>query len=266
MSDPTQGGNSMSLDEAGVATETQNQPDLSQVKLDGDNVPEHLRGKTAADVLAQLTSMGEALKLSEQARKQAETNAQLALQARAPEPPPVEEPQELTEEALKELYDNDPLKAIALMNDQAIRRAEKNLSARLDPLFSGTAAQVEAAARSKYQDEFALFGDQITQMASQIPNAKAVLGNPAAWDDLVSLVRGRPGNLERLIEKKTAGAATQQRQTAQQQQVETMGFSDNGGTRPRSGSGMTSLDSIQAEIADKLGMSHADYIKWSKVG
>ena len=151
------------------------------------------------------------------------------------------------------------------MNDQAIRRETRNLESRLKPLFNGTAVSVEQQARAKYADEFAMFGDQISQMASQIPNSQAVLSNPAAWDDLISLVRGRPGNIERIIERKTATVTDTARRQAQESQADVVGFS---GTESRArpvARSVAQLDPIQREIADKMNMTPEDYIKWSVI-
>lgn len=257
------GAASMNLDSEPEVVKTP--PRLDEIVLQGDAVPEAIRGKTAAEAVAMVNALSESLKLSERARQQAELTAATALKTQpivsAPEP----EPPEMSEEDLAQLHAEQPLVAIRVMNEQAIRKAEKNLEARLKPLFSGTASSIEQNARSKYPDEFKLFGDQITQMAQQIPNSQAVLSNPAAWDDLISLVRGRPGNIERLIEAKTAPNVEAIRRQAQETQVDSVGFS---GTEPRSRAiprNEAQLDAIQREIADKMGMSPADYIKWSQV-
>ncbi len=266
MSDPMGGSvpTSVTMDEIEQLQQDQPEADLSKVTLVGDDVPEDLRGKSVKDALARLGGLSEALKVSEQARKQAETNAQLALSGRQ-DPPKSEEPpapKELTEDELRELYEENPLQAISVMQDQAIRRAERNLESRLGPMMTGTAAQVENAVRAKYADEFELFGDQITSLAASVPNGKAVLSNPAAWDDLIALVRGRPGNIEKLITKKTSGRTVDQ---ARQEQIGATGFTGSGGQRGTTREVGGQLDPIQKEIAEKLDMSEADYIKWSKV-
>lgn len=266
MSDPTQGGNgsSMSIEELEVLERQPQNTDLSKIQLDGESVPEGLRGKSVNDVISRMNSMEEALRLSEQARKQAETNAQLALSRGGEPQKPAEEEtaQELSEEQIKELYEEDPIKAIQVINDQALRRAEKNLEIRLAPMMRGTSAQVEQAVRSKYADEFELFGDQITQLAGTVPNKEAVLSNPAAWDDLIALVRGRQGNMEKLIARKSGGHTPTQ---AREMQTQTMGFTGTGGPRQSASPSNGQLDPIQKEIAEKMNMSEAEYIKWMRV-
>jgi hypothetical protein len=241
-------------------------PKLADMKMEGDDVPENLRGKSATDVLLHVKALGEALKISEHARTQAEMTAQTALRTAQPVAAPVVEgPKELTDEELTEIHSADPLKAIRIMNEQAIRRAETNLEARLSPLFQGTSRSVEDQARAKYPDEFVLFGDQISQLVGALPNAKSVMSNPQAWDDLVSLVRGRSGNIEKLIEKRTQSVVTQQRETAQAQQVETMGFTEAAGRRSAIPQTVAQLDPVMREIAEKLDMTPEEYVKWAKV-
>jgi len=241
-------------------------PKLADVKFDGEEVPEEYRGKTAAELMTQAKALAESLKLSENARKQAEMNANLAIQRpqQALPEPPKEEP-ELTDEQLNEIHQTDPLKAIRLMNAQAIRVAEKNLEARLGPMFQGTTAAVESAARQKYATEFELFGDQITKIASELPNGRAVLSNPAAWDDLVAIVKGRSGNWERFVEREIEKRAGNGLKNAQDRAREAVPTSLAPATRAPVVGSAPQLDALQLEIAEKLGMTPADYVKWSKV-
>lgn len=264
MSDPV-GAVSMTLEDEPRVDTTPAPAKLEEVILQGDSVPEMLRGKSAAEAVAMMKGMSEALKLSEQARQQAELTAATALKTQPAPVAPEPEPQEMSDQELAELHAENPLAAIRVMNDQAIRRAERNLESRLKPLFNGSAVSAEQQARAKYADEFALFGDQITQMATQIPNSQVVLTNPAAWDDLISLVRGRSGNIERLIEKRTATNVEATRRQAQETQIDTVGFS---GTEPRArptARTVAQLDPIQREIAEKMGLTPDEYVKWSQV-
>lgn len=263
MSDPT-GPVSMTLDdieaqEAAQAEAAKNAqaPDLTAIKLEGDNIPAELRGKSISEVVQQYGSLATALRISESART--------ATPAAPPAAPVVEEPKDLTMEELTALHAEDPLRAMQVMQEQADRRAQKNLETRLAPIAAASAANVEAAARVKYADEFTLFGDQISQLAAQIPNAKQVLSNPAAWDDLISLIRGRAGNFEKIVEHRASGRPTITREQAQQQQQESVGFSDPGSGRGRPALSVANLDPIQKEIAAKMNMTEAEYVQWSRV-
>lgn len=263
---PSVGASSVTLDE--LEQTPPESPKLDDVKLDGDNVPEEFRGKSVADMLKAVKGLGDSLKLSEEARQRAETLAKLASErpAAAPIPaqPPVEEPKELSDEELNELYANEPLKAIRAMQDSMIRRVERNLNARIGSLTTGSASAVEQAARQKYPDEFKIFEQDIKDMVAVLPD-KSVLANPQAWDDLVSFIRGKPGNWERFMAAKAAPSKAEAAANARQDQADTVGFS---GTEARMRSipgSVDQLDAIQKEIAANLDMTEAEYIKWSKV-
>lgn len=267
MSDPTEGPTSVTLDEVEqMGIETQ-KPDLTKVTIEGDEVPEIFRGKSVAEAIKLASSFAESLKISEQARLQAEASTRSLMQSQpqSQAPPISEEPKELTQTELQELYDTNPLAAIETMQQQAIHRAERNLEQRLGPMISGNAATVESNARMKYVDEFELFGEEITRIASGIPNGRSVLANPAAWDDIISLVRGRPTNFERLMERKVAKQQPNPRVQAQREQQETVGFTEAVPTRRPIPKSVAQLDATQREIAQNLNMSEADYVKWSQI-
>jgi len=268
MSDPTQAGaSSITLEDI---ESSQNEPkpvDLT-TKLDGDEVPEELRGKTMAEVIALQSGMKEALLTSEDARKNAETMAATAAAAAsqppapaptAPEPEPM-----LTDEEIAEIHQEDPIRAIKLMNEQAIRLAEKNLESRLAPMFAGTAASVEQAARVRYKEDFEVIGPEIEQFIQTLPN-KQVLANPQGWDDLIALVRGK--NLDKIIQAKASAVSSNAQAQAQAEQQDLTGFTTVSNptkvqTLPHSAD---KLDAVQLDICSKLGMSPEDYITWSKV-
>jgi hypothetical protein len=264
MSSPT-GPESVTLDEMEQGSRVA--PKMDDIKLDGEGIPEHLKGKSAADLVKMLEGTQEAVRISERAREQAELTARALAKQEAPPPPPMPEPEpELSEEQVAELYQNDPVKAIKVLSEQAVKRAEKNLENRLGPMMRGSASAVESAARTKYAEEFELFGEEITRLAGSVPNKEAILSNPAAWDDMISLIRGRPGNFEKLIERKSAGKVAATRTAAQAEQADTIGFTDSGAGRGRKTLTQDNLDSTQKEIADKMGLTPKEYAYWANVG
>jgi ribosomal protein L12E/L44/L45/RPP1/RPP2 len=271
MSDPAQSGRldtEFTVDDAASSTAEVKPLDLT-TKLEGDEVPEELRGKTVAEVVALQKGMKDALLTSEQGRKNAETLAATAAAATAPPAPvappaPTPEP-ELSDEEIAELHQEDPIKAIKYMNAQAIRTAEKNLEARLGPMLAGTAASVEENARTKYKGDFESIGPEIEAFIQKLPN-KGVLANPQGWDDLISLVRGQ--NIEKVITHRSEAAAEAAKAQAQRDQQDLAGFQGTGqAPRPAAAvpGGVAEMDDIQKEIASKLGMTPEDYIKWGKV-
>jgi hypothetical protein len=258
MSDPM-GAVEVTLDEMEKATqELPKVPSLADIKLEGDDVPAIVRGKSAQEAINGLV---DALKVSEQARQQALLTAEAAVKTPAPvAPPPPPAPKELTIEELKALHDEDPFKAIQVMHQQAEQRVLRQYEERVRPLISGVASSAEQQARAKYADEFELFGDQISRAIDQF-GARDLLSNPGTWDDIVAYVRGRGGNIEKLIERKTKPKVEERRATAQQQQAESVGFTDNSGSRGRKPSSVDQLDPIQREVAEKMGITPEDYIK-----
>jgi len=259
---------SVSIDELEqvAGSVTAQKPNLSELKLESDDVPEEFKGKAVTEVLARAEQLKKALQLSEETR----LSLAQALEGRSkdtvqPPPPPVEEEPFLTDEQIQEIFQEDALKAVRIMNDQAIRRAQKHVEARLAPILSGSQSSAEQNARQKYAAEFSLFGDQIEATAKGLPNP-AVLANSSAWDDLISYIRGRPGNFDRLMAHHEQQKAGQNQQTAQQTQSEASGFTARSSVAAPVAQSAGELDETQKEIARTLGMDYADYVRWSKVG
>jgi len=137
---PFLGPTSVSLDEMEQQANQPTPPKLDEIKVDGTDIPEDLRGKSVADVIKLAGNLANALKLSENARTNAETMARMASQQPSAPPAPVAapEPKELSREEISELYATDPIKAIEVMQNQAISKVAKQYEVRLEPLFSGT--------------------------------------------------------------------------------------------------------------------------------
>lgn len=268
MADPT-AGSSMTLEESEATTSQDTKPDLTKVVLDGDEVPEHLRGKSMADAIKMLNDSTDLLKKSESERLSQQAILKNLAERPAATPVPAvpvpEAPKELTREELLELHEKDPLAAIEVMQAQAFRQAERNLETRLGPMMAGSAASAESTARQKYADEFALFGEEITRVAAGIPDARTNLANPKAWDDIVAYVRGRPGNFDKLVERKTQPKREEIQREAQLNQQDAVGFSESSPTRKPIPRNSAQLDPLQREIADKMGISYDDYVKWSAI-
>ncbi len=262
--------NSVTLDEMEAAVAKSQGPDAvdpSQVKLDGDSIPEAFRGKTLADVLTSQDNLTRALKTSEEARQQVQATLEIASRAPAPAPaPPQVEPEpEFTEEQIKEMYDEEPLKAIRVLQEQATKRVAAHYEQRLQPILKGSASGAEAQARAKYGEEFEVIGTEIMEAVEKLPD-RQVMANPAAWDDIISYVRGSPGNFEKLLTHKADKQSQEAAEAAQKTQQVTAGYTAVAETRPASAQTVEDLDPIQKEIAATLGLSEEDYIKWNKVG
>lgn len=172
-------------------------PDLS-VKLDGDNIPEAFRGLTVDQLVQRAAGQIEVIKRMGQGGER-----------QAP-PPPVEPP--LTPSApqplpqigidqFREMYDKDPVEALATYGAVTEARMMRLFEDRIQPLLGNNASSAEFQARQQFPDEFKLFEREIKAAASQVPN-KAALASPDGWAALVKYVRG--DNVDRWIEYKTS--------------------------------------------------------------
>lgn len=255
---------SVTLDDLEKAAAPQ-PPKLEEIKLDGEGVPDDLKGKSVTELVKMAQGLSEALKTSERARLQSDQMAALATrQAPSPPPAPKEEPP-LTDEQLAEMYQNDPIKAIRTMNEQAIRTAAKNLESRLGSLSASAASSAERDARAKFPAEFEVLGAEIQKMKDSIPNADQVLSTPDAWERLVSLVRGGPGAFEKIAGHYMTKGGFKTIETARSEQAADAGLSLNSSVRAPASSNSRELDATQKEIARNLGITDAEYLEWSKV-
>ncbi len=239
--------------------------------LEGDDIPEEFRGKTAAEVAKIAAQRTEALRTSESARL-----AALEAQRSAPAPVVVNQPAapaapaEMTQEEFDALYETDPKAALKIMKEQTEDQITRNVLARIMPLQSGMTASAEAAARAQFSTEFELFGDQIKQIVDTVPN-KQFLASPKGWADIISYIRGQPENFEKLVAHKNKGSEEAARTAARQAQIESAGFSSRAPVAPpsaRMGNDPTffGLDDTERKVADNLGMSYKEYAHWKRMG
>lgn len=245
------------------ATETPAPPKPEDVKLpDIEGLPEHLRGKSAPEIAKYIEGLQSSLKLSEAQRLATEANARSSASA-APVEPVDESNKPLTRDELKELYERDPIEAMLYMQQASAAALSSHIENRLKPLAESTVGQAEAEARRLFATEFELFGDEIKQIVSTVPN-RAALGTTEGWRDLISYVRGRPGNFERYIDEHAKKTRTPSE--ARSAEIANVGFTPAPIASPSGPSRITKLDSVQQEIARNLGMSDEDYIKWNNIG
>ena len=259
----------VTLDELGALDQKPSAIKLEDVKLEGDDVPEELKGKSAKDLLAATRVAAEALGKSEQARRDLEARLAAVPAPAAPapvQPPPA--PKELTKEEIAELYQRDPIEAIEYMNARAERRVEENFTRRLGTLATGATTSAETYARSKYPDEFSLFNDQIKMMVERLPD-KTALVRPEAWDDMISYIRGLPANFDKLVEhrgRKSTDAAAETARAAQAAAAGPTVTPSAAGPKGPSHTGGGKLSDLEREVAGVLGVSEADYLKYKTPG
>jgi hypothetical protein len=201
----------------------------------------------------------EALRISEAARLASANNAPAPVAPVEPDPP-----KQYTREELAELLQSDPTAALEYVHQQAVQTVTRNFESRIAPVTSSAVASVEREARQRFATEFELFGDDIKKELDQIQDP-SVMTNPQAWEQLVSYVRGKSGNFEKYIDREI----TKRAGGAREAEAASAGFSATASARSGNAGnsgGNYGLDATQREIADKLGISYADYTKWDKVG
>lgn len=243
----------------------QPKPKASEFVIDDEEAPEDLRGKSAADVLAELKRAREALRISEDARL-ALVNSQEALTdaRKAPVAAPIAAPDpdpELTDEQLDALYEESPRKHAEYLQQRTETRLMRAVEQRVAPLAGSSSALMLRDAESRYPDEFAVFGKDIQNFISSMPD-KSALSNPKAMDDLVDYMRGK--NYKKFEEyrlNKNKGDIDEARDSMRREtppgferQPRLVGGSGGGGRK-----GGVQLDQTQREVAAALGLSEAEY-------
>lgn len=276
---PSPFGTSLTMDEieAGAGGEAV-KTDLDKTLAEGDEVPEAYRGKSVNEIIkiaeAARGQMNESTTAAREAAESARRATEAASSRREDPPPPP--PKELTREELKAIYDEDPLKAIELIEQQAMSRVSAHVEQRLSAITEGTVGQAENWARQEYAAEFELFGDKIMDMVKSIPN-KQVFASKKGWEDAVSYVRGQKGNFEKLMDHRSAKENEENSTNARTRQRETAGFSGRSTTGNTRGRDLSSAEATKGMGDDERAIAQrfiddgtfkdmAEYKKWQRMG
>lgn len=187
---PTHGMNQETFDEIEAAT----RPPVEEKAVVVSTLPKGFEGMTAEQIAERASNLSEALRISEDARRAA-THTKAVEQA-----PPVG-PKLLTEEDFRTMYENDPFEAQKAMISQAAYVAQQQIEQRLRPLGESSRTAAELSARATYKEDFELFGAEIMDTMKQI-DAQA-LSNPTTIEQIVTYVRGKPANIDKLIAHRT---------------------------------------------------------------
>lgn len=216
-----------------------------------------------------VSALREALRLSEESRSRLETTLHSGRDT-APPPPPA--PKELSREELAELHTKDPLAAIEYMQALAVRTVEENLSRRLTPLMSGNSSTLEDQMKSKYPDEFKVFGPEITDFVKKAAD-KSTFSVASNWEDLIAWTRGK--NYKKLVAYQAEQANLKATEDAQALERANAGTHVRSTGRtpppPKSDGG---FDDTTKAIIKELAASgvlddkdpEADYRRWLNVG
>lgn len=274
-------GTSMTMQEIEDSIGAEEKPPVNLDDLKApevDDIPEAYRGKSMKDIIAiaegARSQMNESTRAAQEAREAAQRAAELA--GRQP-PPKVEEPKELTREEMKALYDEDPFKALEIMENQLLNRVNRHVEDRIAPLTDGTMSSAEQWARQEYADEFELFGDKIKGMVDSIPN-KQVFSTKKGWEDAVAYVRGQKGNFEKLVEHRADKSNREEGASARERERGNAGFSGrstvasssrrdtSSSTRQDADMGDEERQIAQRFINDGTFKDMAEYRKWQRMG
>lgn len=224
-----------------------------------------------------IAAMENALRISEEARKEAMKMVETARAPSAPAAPtaPAPNPLEtLTDEDLAKLIEEKgAVAALRIVQAQTLQIMQQHADTRFSGLASAGATAAEQTARTKYALEFELFGDDIAKVVNDAPD-KTALNNPATWDNMIAWIRGKEGNIQKyagkLAEKSSAIAAAEaiagQRGSAGAVIAPTSSTIAAGAGVTAGADGHYGLDATEREIADNLGRSYKDYATWKKVG
>lgn len=187
--------------------------DLAAPGIDS-SLPSDLQGKTQSELAALVQSTREAVKISEDARKNAETVAWAAREAGISRPTQVEAPrqeqvsplEQVTDEQLEEMFQNGKgLDAVKIVEARAAQRIERSLNARFGGVAQSQARSAEMESQRKHAEAFTLFGPEISKIASSIPASG--LTSSENWDVIVASVVGRPENIDKLWAHRSERAA-----------------------------------------------------------
>ena len=260
---PYAGPQSHSLDDL-AEMQAPGGPNVLELPLEGDSVPEEFRGKKFGDVLGMFSNLKNALKTSEEARTQALATTQLLaerqapaqVQAPAPQPSGSLADREPTDAEWKEMYENDPFAYQQKRFEIIEKRIAKGVDARLQPSTLTAAESSKQMARGKYPEAFEVLGKEIDEFVEQAfpsADARSTLAAPGAWERVVQYVQG--ANLDKIIShrrSKEAATASAARQEAERKFAAPVA---NGGrpAAPRGGKlTPASLDETSKEIARNL--------------
>lgn len=218
-------------------------------------IPENLRGRTPGELASYAAGLERSLKLSEEARLATPAPAP----ARSAPPPEPQAPPMPTSEQLAAAWERDPIQTAQYLAQLGRAQAEAQFERRLGPLLSGLSAGGEADARRRYAEEFELFGAEIESLRDMVHD-KSHLSNPEAWDQIISVVRGRPGNIDKIIDRRIKAQQKATETTLADAQAQAARSAPSGSPALRRGpvtpagaSGWT--DDTEREIAANLGVT-----------
>lgn len=189
-----------------------------------------------------------------------------AERASTPAPAPTPAPEApLTEAQVRQMYDEDPVRASALMASRIVDARAQNLDTRMATMLRASAAIVESQVSARHTDAFAKYGDEIRDVVRQFSPENQI--DPNAWDTAVQLVRGR--HMDDEIAARVAAELEKRGAEARAAQAKTSGFSGTGRAAGARGGTVTptadqhfGLSAEQRKVADTMGVTYKEYAKY----
>ena len=259
------GGNSVTFEEMEAARNQPAATDFSKITLDGDEIPEGLRGKSVSELLQQVSGLQKAVQISESARLALQNSQEALTAARsapapAPQPAPTPEP-ELTDEQLDALYQESPRKYHDYLSAQQEKRILGKIQGVIGPVLGSSADLVIRDPQNRYPDEFASIGTEIQNFVSSMPD-KSTLANPGAMDDLVAYMRGK--HITKYlahIQAKNGGGLEEARESLRRETPPELSRTSTPIARTNGGKGKIQLDETAREVARAMGLTDEQYIE-----
>lgn len=264
-SDHEFGSNSVDFNELEARNAVPAATDYTKLTIEGEGVPEGLKGKSVADAIAMYDRALVALRASEESRQALKASSEALTEVRSrpndtPVAPTTPTEPELTLDQWKELYETDAFSYHEKKAEQLRRDMAANLQTSIAPLAGSAADLALANARTKYPDEFAALGKDIESMISRIPDKRA-LSSPGAIDDLVAYVRGK--EFDKFYAFKQTKNGVETLDNARHEAAEVVPRDSSVLPQPRKvvSSSRKQIDDTEKIVADALGVSYEDFMK-----
>lgn len=214
---------------------------------------------TVEDLKKQLATLSEVVGVQKQWIEQKKQEPRVVHQPVQAPPTPT-----ITREQLADLFVTDPVAASAYISSRAVDEVRSNYETRMQSFAASAAQTTENAAKQRFADDFADFGDEILQqMAMATMEERA---NPAVWELVIDRTRGK--NVDKVVERKMAALQAKQKDEAQKAERERVAAASSSRTRrvsaapdtPSNGTnGTYGLTAEQQRVAQIGGLTFKEY-------
>lgn len=247
-------------------------PNPLEIKLDGDGIPEHLKGKTPAQLEAERKALADAnraleAKLLATMQQQPQQPTQVVVQM--PAQPAAEK--HYSDDEINALFsEGKHLEAMRIMQRQSVLPVAENIDARISGIYRAAASGAEVQARQAHPFEFQHFANEIKAKIDSIDPQRrdSIMSQPESWKQVVNQVIGE--NADKWLALKTQSNGDSQAEALRA----AAGFSGPTVNAPRNeptpSSAQIQLDAegeriAQGYINQGVFKDKAEYIKWMQI-